>query len=94
VITGAKTPSPEIEALIRDKQVVFAETDLADPGGPARLVAMAKDRVDLRVPVKASLRCPARACVTRLKFRVRRHLAAKRTRSLSNLDKVHQERSR
>ncbi len=49
VITGAKSPSAEIEALTHDQQVVFVETDLADPGGPARLVAMAKDRVDILI---------------------------------------------
>ena len=49
VITGAKASSPEIEALIRDKNVAFAEVDLADPGGPAELVAMAGDRVDILV---------------------------------------------
>jgi NAD(P)-dependent dehydrogenase (short-subunit alcohol dehydrogenase family) len=49
VITGAKSLSQEIEALTHDKQVIFAETDLADPSGPARLVAMAGDRVDILV---------------------------------------------
>jgi NAD(P)-dependent dehydrogenase (short-subunit alcohol dehydrogenase family) len=49
VVTGAKTRSPEIESLTRDKQVSFAEVDLADPGGPAQLVAMAGDRVDILV---------------------------------------------
>jgi NAD(P)-dependent dehydrogenase (short-subunit alcohol dehydrogenase family) len=49
VITGAKSPSPEIEALTRDEQVTFAAVDLADPGGPAQLVAMAGDRVDVLV---------------------------------------------
>jgi NAD(P)-dependent dehydrogenase (short-subunit alcohol dehydrogenase family) len=49
VITGAKSASPAIEALTRDKQVVFAEVDLADPGGPAQLIAMAGDRVDILV---------------------------------------------
>ena len=49
VTTGAKASSPEIEALIRDKNVAFAEVDLADPGGPAELVAMAGDRVDILV---------------------------------------------
>jgi NAD(P)-dependent dehydrogenase (short-subunit alcohol dehydrogenase family) len=49
VFTGAKSPSPEIEALTRDKQVIFAEIDLADPGGPAQLVAMSGDRVDILV---------------------------------------------
>jgi NAD(P)-dependent dehydrogenase (short-subunit alcohol dehydrogenase family) len=49
VITGAKSPSPEIEVLTRDKQVIFTEADLADPDGPAQLVAMAGDRVDILV---------------------------------------------
>jgi NAD(P)-dependent dehydrogenase (short-subunit alcohol dehydrogenase family) len=49
VIAGAKSPSPEIEELTRDKQVIFAEVDLADPGGPAQLVGTAGDRVDILV---------------------------------------------
>jgi len=49
VITGAKRLSPEIEALTSDEQVIFVEVDLADPGGPAQLVAMAGDRVDILV---------------------------------------------
>jgi NAD(P)-dependent dehydrogenase (short-subunit alcohol dehydrogenase family) len=49
VITGAKRSSPEIEALTGDKQVSFAEVDLADPSGPARLVSMAGGRVDILV---------------------------------------------
>ena len=49
VIAGAKSSSPEIEELTRDKQVVFAAVDLADPGGPAQLVATAGDRVDILV---------------------------------------------
>ncbi len=49
VITGAKSLSPEIEALAQDKQVIFAETDLADPEGPARLVSMAGDRVHILI---------------------------------------------
>jgi NAD(P)-dependent dehydrogenase (short-subunit alcohol dehydrogenase family) len=49
VVTGAKSPSPEIEALTRDQQVTFAPVDLADPEGPARLVALAGDRVDILV---------------------------------------------
>jgi NAD(P)-dependent dehydrogenase (short-subunit alcohol dehydrogenase family) len=49
VITGAQRPSAEIDGLTRDKQVTFVEADLADPGGPARLVAMAGDRVDILV---------------------------------------------
>jgi NAD(P)-dependent dehydrogenase (short-subunit alcohol dehydrogenase family) len=49
VIAGAKSASPEIEELTRDKQVVFAGVDLADPDGPAQLVATAGDRVDILV---------------------------------------------
>jgi NAD(P)-dependent dehydrogenase (short-subunit alcohol dehydrogenase family) len=49
VIAGAKRPSPEIEELTRDKQVIFVEVDLADPGGPAQLVGTAGDRVDILV---------------------------------------------
>jgi NAD(P)-dependent dehydrogenase (short-subunit alcohol dehydrogenase family) len=49
VFTGAKTRSPEIEALTQDKHVVFIETDLTDPDGPAQLVARAGDRVDILV---------------------------------------------
>jgi NAD(P)-dependent dehydrogenase (short-subunit alcohol dehydrogenase family) len=49
VITGAKTSSAEIEQLARDKDVVFLEVDLADPGGPAELVAAAGERVDILV---------------------------------------------
>jgi NAD(P)-dependent dehydrogenase (short-subunit alcohol dehydrogenase family) len=49
VITGAQRLSPEIEALASDEQVIFVEVDLADPGGPAQLVAMAGDRVDILV---------------------------------------------
>jgi NAD(P)-dependent dehydrogenase (short-subunit alcohol dehydrogenase family) len=49
VITGARSASEEIEALGQEKQVIFAEVDLADPGGPAQLVAMAGDRIDILV---------------------------------------------
>jgi NAD(P)-dependent dehydrogenase (short-subunit alcohol dehydrogenase family) len=49
VVTGAQTRSAEIEALTSDRQVIFTEVDLADPGGPARLVAMAGERVDILV---------------------------------------------
>jgi NAD(P)-dependent dehydrogenase (short-subunit alcohol dehydrogenase family) len=49
VIAGAKNPSPEIEELTREKQVVFVEVDLADPAGPAQLVATAGDRVDILI---------------------------------------------
>jgi len=49
VIVGAQHPSPEIEALAREYPVTFAEVDLASPAGPAHLVALAGDRVDILV---------------------------------------------
>jgi NAD(P)-dependent dehydrogenase (short-subunit alcohol dehydrogenase family) len=49
VVTGAKSRSPEIDALTRDTQVIFAEVDLTDANGPAQLVATAGDRVDILV---------------------------------------------
>jgi NAD(P)-dependent dehydrogenase (short-subunit alcohol dehydrogenase family) len=49
VITGAKSSSADITALTADRQVVFAEVDLTDPGGPAQLIAAAGDRVDILV---------------------------------------------
>jgi NAD(P)-dependent dehydrogenase (short-subunit alcohol dehydrogenase family) len=49
VITGAKNASPDIEELTSDKQVSFVEVDLADPDGPAQLVAMGGDRIDILV---------------------------------------------
>jgi NAD(P)-dependent dehydrogenase (short-subunit alcohol dehydrogenase family) len=49
VITGARSASAEIEALAQDGQVTFAGADLAGPSGPARLVALAGDRVDILV---------------------------------------------
>jgi NAD(P)-dependent dehydrogenase (short-subunit alcohol dehydrogenase family) len=49
VISGAQRPTPEIEALARDQQVIFAEVDLADPAGPAQLVAIAGSKVDILV---------------------------------------------
>jgi NAD(P)-dependent dehydrogenase (short-subunit alcohol dehydrogenase family) len=49
VVTGAKSSSPEIEELSQGGQVSFAEIDLADPQGPAQLVAHAGERVDILV---------------------------------------------
>jgi NAD(P)-dependent dehydrogenase (short-subunit alcohol dehydrogenase family) len=49
VITGATSSSPEIDELTRTKQVTFAQVDLADPDGPAQLVGLAGDRVDILV---------------------------------------------
>jgi NAD(P)-dependent dehydrogenase (short-subunit alcohol dehydrogenase family) len=51
VVAGARSASAEIEALSGDgaSRVTFAEVDLASPEGPARLVALAGDRVDILV---------------------------------------------
>ncbi len=49
VVTAAKSSSPEVEALTSDGRVIFAEIDLADPSGPAQLIARAGDRVDILV---------------------------------------------
>jgi len=49
VVAAAKASSPEIEALVKNKRVTFAEVDLADPGGPAQLIALAGDRVDILI---------------------------------------------
>jgi NAD(P)-dependent dehydrogenase (short-subunit alcohol dehydrogenase family) len=49
VVTGATSSSREIEALTRDRDVAFVEVDLADPGGPAELIAAAGNRVDILV---------------------------------------------
>ncbi|HTX85940.1 MAG TPA: oxidoreductase [Streptosporangiaceae bacterium] len=49
VIAGAKSSSPEVETLTRDKGVTFAEVDLASAAGAARLIAAAGDRVDILV---------------------------------------------
>jgi NAD(P)-dependent dehydrogenase (short-subunit alcohol dehydrogenase family) len=45
VIAGARSASPEIAELGQENRVTFAEVDLADPDGPARLVALAGGRV-------------------------------------------------
>jgi NAD(P)-dependent dehydrogenase (short-subunit alcohol dehydrogenase family) len=47
VVTGALHPSPQIEELA--PYLVFTEVDLADPQGPAHLVAAAGSRVDILV---------------------------------------------
>ena len=49
VVTGAKGPSAELQALVKEKRVTFVEVDLADPAGPAQLVAMAGERIDILV---------------------------------------------
>jgi NAD(P)-dependent dehydrogenase (short-subunit alcohol dehydrogenase family) len=49
VIAGALHASPGLDKLASDGQVTAAEIDLADPAGPARLVALAGDRIDILV---------------------------------------------
>jgi NAD(P)-dependent dehydrogenase (short-subunit alcohol dehydrogenase family) len=49
VIVGARKSSPELDQLARVGQVEVAEVDLAEPGGPARLTALADDRIDIVV---------------------------------------------
>jgi len=49
VITGAKKASAELAELVRSAQVEALQVDLADPAGPARLVAAAGDHVDILV---------------------------------------------
>jgi len=49
VTAGARKSSPELAGLARDGAVQVVEVDLADPGGPGRLVALAGDRIDILV---------------------------------------------
>ncbi|MBV9092634.1 MAG: SDR family oxidoreductase [Streptosporangiaceae bacterium] len=49
VITGAKESSDGLAELARSGNVEAVDVDLADPAGPARLVAAAGDRVDILV---------------------------------------------
>ena len=49
VTAGARESSAELGALARTGTVRAIEVDLAEPGGPARLVAAAGDRIDILV---------------------------------------------
>jgi NAD(P)-dependent dehydrogenase (short-subunit alcohol dehydrogenase family) len=49
VIVGAQHSSDEIQRLAAEREVTFAEVDLADPAGPQRLVEMAAGTVDVLV---------------------------------------------
>jgi len=49
VIAGALRSSAELDKLTADAAVRVLEVDLAEPGGPARLAAMAGDRIDILV---------------------------------------------
>ena len=49
VIAGAKTSSAELDELVRTGPVEFLTVDLAEPGGPGQLTALAGDRIDILV---------------------------------------------
>jgi NAD(P)-dependent dehydrogenase (short-subunit alcohol dehydrogenase family) len=49
VIAGARHASAELSQLAADGTVTVLEVDLAQPGGPGDLVALAGDRVDILV---------------------------------------------
>ena len=49
VIAGARRSSAELDKLAADAAVRVLEVDLAEPGEPARLAAMAGDRIDILV---------------------------------------------
>jgi NAD(P)-dependent dehydrogenase (short-subunit alcohol dehydrogenase family) len=49
VTAGARKSSPELDELVRKGIVRAVEVDLAEPGGPARLVAAAGERIDILV---------------------------------------------
>ncbi len=49
VITGAKSSSAELDDLVRTGPVQSVAVDLADPAGPARLAALAGDRIDILI---------------------------------------------
>jgi NAD(P)-dependent dehydrogenase (short-subunit alcohol dehydrogenase family) len=49
VIAGARKSSAELGELTRGHQVRMVEADLAEPEGPARLIAAAGDRIDILV---------------------------------------------
>jgi NAD(P)-dependent dehydrogenase (short-subunit alcohol dehydrogenase family) len=49
VVTGAKHPSADLDQLAKSGQVQAIQVDLAEPSGPASLVAAAGDHVDILV---------------------------------------------
>jgi len=49
VTVGARKSSAELDELARTGQVQVVPTDLADPDGPASLIAQAGDRIDVLV---------------------------------------------
>jgi NAD(P)-dependent dehydrogenase (short-subunit alcohol dehydrogenase family) len=49
VIAAARSSTPELDELAKTGAVQVAELDLSDPDAPARLVALATDRIDIVV---------------------------------------------
>jgi NAD(P)-dependent dehydrogenase (short-subunit alcohol dehydrogenase family) len=49
VVAGSRSTSPELAELVAAGSVRALEVDLADPAGPAQLVAFAGDRIDIVV---------------------------------------------
>ena len=49
VVAGSRKSSDELKGLAKDGSVRVLEVDLAEPGGPGRLVALAGDRIDILV---------------------------------------------
>jgi len=49
VVAGARRSSPELGQLAQEGSVRVLEVDLAEPGGPGQLVALAGDRIDILV---------------------------------------------
>jgi NAD(P)-dependent dehydrogenase (short-subunit alcohol dehydrogenase family) len=49
VTAGTRKSSPELGDLVRKGMVRAVEVDLAEPGGPTRLVAAAGERIDILV---------------------------------------------
>jgi NAD(P)-dependent dehydrogenase (short-subunit alcohol dehydrogenase family) len=49
VVAGARTSSDELKQLVATGAVEMVQVDLAEPSGPARLVAAAGDRIDILV---------------------------------------------
>jgi NAD(P)-dependent dehydrogenase (short-subunit alcohol dehydrogenase family) len=59
VVAGARSSSAELDDLARTGSVQILEVDLSEAAGPARLVGLAGDRVDILVNNVSS--APARA---------------------------------
>ena len=49
VVAGSRKSTPELEELAEDGAVLVVEADLGEPGEPARMVALAGDRINILV---------------------------------------------